>query len=178
MRRREYLLATAGIAASTSIGAVAYTTASADRDVTIEIAADDQALIGLSPGPTNAVEITDSVLTIDTATGDSDGLNPDGNFVYGDGSTPTTEYAFSLTNNDSEQRTFTLGLEDFTFGGDAQLTISLYEDDGTLVGDITPADDQSVTLDAATTAYAVLDVTTDGLTDGDTMNGTLTVNAE
>lgn len=178
MHRREYLLATGGIAAATSIGAVAYTAASTERDVTIDIAADDQAIIGLADGPTNAVTIEDDVLVIDTSTDESEGLNPDGTFTYGDSEDPTTDYSFSLTNNDAEERTYTLSLDGFTYAGDAEFTIQLYESDGTLIGDLTPSSSQTITLDVTDTAYAIMDVVTDGLDSTDDMSGTLSINAE
>lgn len=178
MQRREYLLAAGGIVASTSIGAVAFTSASAERDVAIEISSDDNAIIGLSPGTTNAVTLEDDVLEIDTSTETADGLNPDGTFMYGDADDPTTVYAFSITNNDPDERTFTLALNDFTLGGTSELTLPVYETDETLSGDLTPSNDLEVTLSATDTVYVLMDVNTDGLADGDTMNGTLSIDVE
>lgn len=178
MQRREYLLSLGAVAASTSVGAVAYTSASTQRDVSIGIAADNNAQIGLTAGSTDAVGVTNGLLNIDTSTTDADGLNADSTFTYGDPSNPSTTFAFSLTNNASGSRDFTLGLTNFTLGGSSAVTFSVYNADGTLAGDLTPATDQTVTLASAGTVYVVIEIVTDGLTSADNMNGTFTINSQ
>lgn len=178
MNRREVILGGAAIAGATAIGAIAFTTGSVDREITIDIASDDEAIIGLSPGMTDAVEIVDGVLTIDTDTAESEGLNPDGEFVYGDPDAPTDLFAFSVTNNDDNEREFTFGLDDFELGGEAELRLPLYDADGGLIGDLTPGSDQSVTLESTEMMYVHLVINSAGLDEEDEMSGTLRVDVQ
>lgn len=175
MNRREVILAGAAIAGATAIGAIAFTTGSVEREISIDIASDDEAIIGLAPGMTDAVEIVDGVLTIDTGTAESEGLNPDGEFVYGDPDAPTDLFAFSVTNNDDNEREFTFGLDDFELGGEAELRFPVYDADGQLVGDLTPEANQSVTLESTEMVYVHMVINSAGLDEDDDMGGTLTI---
>lgn len=179
MERREFIIAAAGMLGLTSVGAIAFTTGSVARDINVDIAADDSAVIGLTPGPVAAVTIDNDVLTIDTDTTESDGLNPDGDFEYGDDQDPTTTYAFSITNNDGNTHDFTVGMEDFSLGGSSSFEIELYQDDETHIGTVNPSTDVTYSGQTSTeTIYAVMKLDTDGLTSVDDMNGTLTISAE
>lgn len=178
MHRREFLLSGAAITGTTAIGAVAFTTASVEREVTIDVASDDQGIIGLAPGTTNAVELVDGVLTIDTTTDRSDGLNPDGLFVYGNEGNPASEYAFSVTNNDDDGREFTFGLESFSLPSAGELTLTLYDDSGTVLGDLTPDADQVTSVDPGEAVYVHIRIDTTGASGGDDLSGTLSIEAQ
>lgn len=178
MHRREFILVGVTIAGATAIGAVAFTTATVERELTIDITSDEQGIIGLTPGDSDAVEIVDGRLTIDMSTGLSDGLNPDGEFNYGDAGNPTTSFAFSVTNNDNSEREFTLSLDNFTFDPPAELTLPLYEDDGSLLGELTPDTSQTVTIDSGSPIYVHIEANTEGLDEGDTMSGTLRIDVQ
>lgn len=177
MQRREFVLAGASIVGATSIGAVAFTQADVERDVNVDIVTDDNGPITLNPGSTAAVELVDGLLTVDTNTANANGLNGDGSFTYGDDASPSSTHAFSMTNNSGGTRSFTLGFSDFSLGGTSSITLSVYDDTGTSIGDVSTTTDQTTTLDAGDTVYAVLSFDTTGLTDGANMNGTLTIDA-
>lgn len=177
MQRRDFVLAASGLLASTSIGAAAYTNADVSRDVTIGIAQDNNAIIGLAPGSTSAVELVDDQLVIDTSTSNSNGLNPNGTFDYGDASSPTSTFAFSITNNDATQRDFDLSLTGFSISGSASLTFSVYDDTGSLTGDLQPGSSLTQTLSSAQSAYVIISIDTSGLTASDDLNGTFDISA-
>jgi hypothetical protein len=177
MQRREFIVAGAGIVGATSIGSVAFTTANVSRDVSVDIVADDAGPIAFAAGATNAVTLTNGLLTIDTNTANANGLNGNGTFNYGDNSAPSTTFAFSMTNNGGGSRDFTFGLGNFTLGGSSAITLSLYDGTDTLIGDVTTSTDQTTTLTAGSTLYAVITFDTSGLTKTDNMNGDLTVDA-
>lgn len=170
-------MASAAIVGGTSIGAVAFTEASVERDVNVDIVTDENGPVTLTPGSTSAVTLENGLLTVDTNTANANGLNGDGSFTYGDDAAPSTTHAFSMTNNGGGTRTFTLGFSNFSLGGTSSITLSVYDDTETSIGDVSTTTDQTTTLDAGDTVYAVLSFDTTGLTDGANMNGTLTIDA-
>lgn len=178
MNRRELLIGGAAITGATAVGAVAFTTATVDRDLSIEVTSDEQGIIGLTPGDVGAVNIVDGILTIDMSTDLTDGLNPDAEFYYGSSGEPTTTYAFSITNNDDEARDFTLSLGGFEFEPPAELQLLLYQDDDSLIGDLSPDTSQTTTLAAGESAYVHIDVNTEGLGEDEDMSGTLTIDVQ
>lgn len=178
MQRREFILGSAALSITSVIGSVAYTNANVKRDVSINVTTDDQALIGLSPGTTNAVTLVDGKLAFDATTANAAGLNANATFTYGDSASPTTDYAFTLTNNDGESHSFTISLLNLVAGPNADLTFHLYKTDGTSIGEVTESTSQTVTIASAETIYVHLSVTTDGLTSADTITGTLDISAQ
>lgn len=179
MNRREYLIGGIGLASATTIGSIAFTTASVSRSVTSNIAADSSAIIGLTAGSVAAVtEDGSGQLVIDTAVGSASGLNSDGSFTYGDTANPATTFAFSVTNNDGNPHDLTVGISGMILPGSATFTISLYESDGTLIGDATPSTDVTHTgWAAAETIYAVITIDTSGTTSADSISGTIDFSA-
>lgn len=177
MQRREFTLAVGSVLGATSIGAVAFTQANVQRDVSVDIVADDAGPITLNPGATPAVTLQNGLLTVDTNTANSNGLNGDGTFTYGNSSTPSSTQAFSMTNNSGASKSVTFGLQNFSLGGSSSITMSIYDSTDTLVGDVTPSSDVTTSLPASDTLYVVLSFDTSGLENGDTMNGQFTINA-
>lgn len=184
MHRRELILGAAGIVGASTLGSVAYTSASVDRSVTSNVASDDSAIIGLTPGPNvDAVTLTNGQLEVDTAVASASGLNSDGTFTYGDtsslGTAPESQ-AFSVTNNDGEAHSLDVGVNLTSQPGSSSLQIDLYKGDGTSLGTASPSNTVTVASSdwgAGTTIYAVIKVFTDGTSDSDKISGSITFNA-
>jgi len=162
MQRRMFVGGLGALAAG-SIGAVAYSSATVARDVTIEVDADDAAIIALNPNST-AAQIDGDELVVSLS---GNGLNVNGQFTFGDPSTLDSsprDYLFSITNNAG-------GSRDFELTDDAsELDFSVYDAAGTeQTGTFGVGDGETV--------YVVLDVDTSGLSGGDTLAGQLTVTA-
>lgn len=109
MNRRKFLIGSAGALGSGTIGSLAFTSATAEREVDIRVTSDDSAdaALRLEPGPAGGTEIRGSQLAI-TGAVDSKYTTPDGTFIFGDEADPTSVYAFRLTNNVAETREYTL----------------------------------------------------------------------
>lgn len=175
MNRRSYLIGLGVFSTVGAISSVAFTTAQASRDVEIDITSDDQAIIGLNAGDSDAAEINGGVLEIDASIG-SDGLNIDGAFVFGDVTDPTNTYTFSITNNDVSTHTFTLSFDQTDASGTVQFRT--YDDTGTDGDIVTAGSDGEVSLAGGETAYVILDVDTTGASEGNNIGGELTISVE
>lgn len=170
------VIASVGAILGTSVGAAAYTSATATRDATFTVATDaSTALIGLNAGTTDGVTETGDALSVAVAD-----LNTDGTFVYGDGTAVDTSYAFSITNNDGAERTFTLGYD--TVG----VTFELFEQgttdftDATSLGTVDDVTDVTWTAAAAEEIRVVMTIDTTGVASGSgaaALDGILTVSA-
>jgi hypothetical protein len=177
MHRREFLLSATGIVGATTVGSLAYTTASVERSVTSNIAADANAVIGLTAGGVSAVtQNTDGQLVVDTGTTDSDGLNSDATFEYGDTNAPSSTFAFSVTNNDGSQHTLTVGLTGMSsIPSGSSFTLKFYDSGDQHLGDATPNSDFSYSNWSSTeTIYAVIQIDTTDATSSDDFSGTMT----
>lgn len=99
------MLSATGILGATTVGSIAYTSASVDRSVSANVKGDSNGIIELVANSSiEGVEQQDSELTIDVI----EGLNKNGTFEYGDYTTPSTTEAFSIKNADSESRAITV----------------------------------------------------------------------
>lgn len=171
--QRRTVIASIGAILGTSVGAAAYTSASVSRDATFTVAADDAgAYIGLTAGTTDGVTNNGDVLEVAPAD-----LNTDGTFTFGDGANVDTAYAFSITNNDTIERSFTVGY------GTAGVTFELFEEgtdftDATSLGTVDDTTDVSWTAAAGQEIRVVMTVDTTGVASGATdLDGTLTFTA-
>lgn len=169
-------------------GASAFTTATVARNAQIDVAADENAVIGLEPGPVSGVDTTDGQLSVALGQeGSASGLNADGTFAYGDNSSATSTYAFAVTNNDSDTRYFEFSYALTNTDPDTNtdnVEFELFDDSGSAVsGDAgrasaTEDDDlTSVSIGSGTTYYVVIVVDTTGVSSGNSLDGTLTVSA-
>lgn len=171
--QRRTVIASIGAIVGTSVGAAAYTSATVTRDATFTIATDaTSALIGLNAGSTTGISESGDALQI--TPGD---LNTDGTFTFGDTTALDTAYAFSITNNDSVERSITIGyntagvtFEIFTQGTDWT--------DTTSIGIVDDTTDVSWTAAAGATVRVVMTVDTSNVAAGATdLDGTLTFTA-
>jgi hypothetical protein len=171
--QRRTVIASIGAILGTSVGAAAYSSANVTRDATFTVSTDaSSALIGLNAGSTSGVTESGDALSI--AVQD---LNTNGTFTYGDGANIGSSYAFSITNNDGSQRSFTLGY------GTAGVTFELFQQgtdwtDATSLGVVDSTTDVTWTAAAAEEIRAVMTVDTSGVASGATdLDGTLTISA-
>lgn len=171
--QRRTVIASVGAILGTSVGAAAYTSATVNRDATFTVATDaSTALIGLSAGSTSGVDGSGDALTVSVAD-----LNTDGTFVYGDGANIGSSYAFSITNNDGGQRSFTLGYST------AGVTFELFQQgtdwtDATSLGVVDSTTDVTWTAAAAESIRVVMTIDTTGVASGaTTLDGTLNISA-
>jgi len=173
--QRRTVIASVGAILGTSVGAAAFTSATVSRDATFTVATDaSSALIGLNAGSTAGITETGDALAISLAD-----LNTGGSFVYGDGADIANAYAFSITNNDSNERSFTLGYDTagVTFGIYQQGTAGDWSD-AALVDTVDSTTDVNWTATAGEAVRVVMTVDTSGVASGATdLDGTLTVSA-
>jgi hypothetical protein len=170
--QRRTVIASIGAIVGTSVGAAAYTSASATRSTTFSIAADGSALIGLTAGTTSGITNNGDKLEIAPSS-----LNTDGTFTYGDSADIGNSYAFSITNNDSVQRSFTVSYDT------AGVTFEIFAQgtdwtDATSQGTVDSSTDVTYTAAAAEELRVVMTVDTTGVASGATdLDGTLTFSA-
>lgn len=176
MHRREYILASGAVLGASSIGAVAFTSATVQRDVTIGIAADNNAVIGLTSGdPGITVDGTTGKLNIQPpSSADADGLNPDASFTYGDTSSATSLYAFSIDNNDSGPHNYTVDLNNYA------VTMQVFDNTGSSVGTVNSTNGSVSTTGGVASGdslYIVMTVDTPTLDTSSQLNDMLTISA-
>lgn len=153
--------------AGTVFAASAFTTAEVTRDANINVVADNTGIITLTPGSTSAVSLNSSGAMEINAAGDATGLNVEGVFTYGDSTSPSTDNAFSITNADTQQRTFTIAANNFADnqGQTGAVTYEVYDDTGTSMGTVDAANDLTVDLSAGQEVFVVITTDTTGLDD-------------
>lgn len=172
--QRRTVIASIGAILGTSVGTAAYTSANVTRQASFTVSADSgTALIGLSAGTSPG--ITDNGDSLDISIAD---LNTDGSFTFGDGTSLDTAHAFSILNNDSVERTLTLGYDT------PKVTFELFEEgtngwgDATSLGTVDDATTVTWTAAAGKEVRAVMTVDTTGVGSGATaLDGTLTFTA-
>jgi len=164
MRRRGFVTGVAAFLGAGTVGSVAFSTATVERDVTVSVVNDDSgdAAIGLNPGTVGISSVNgDGELVLDTSDEDYGGLNPNASFTYGDDADPKNNgHVFSVTNNDGESRDVTVSYAD-----SANTAVSFTFGDGSTVDGST---DQTFGLSSGDTVYAAMTVDTkaDSVTDG------------
>jgi hypothetical protein len=163
-----------GAILGTSVGAAAYTSANVTRSTSFSISADGSAFIGLSAGTTSGISNNGDKLEIAPSN-----LNTDGTFTYGDSTDLANSYAFSITNNDSVERSFTISYDT------ANVTFEIFTQgtdwtDVTSQGTVDSSSDVTYTAaaDAADELRVVMTVDTTDVASGATdLDGTLTFTA-
>lgn len=170
MNRRQFILSTTGVVGASTVGAVAFTSASVTRDVSIGVEADNTAIIGLEPSV--GTELNGDVLKIN---GTGTGLNPKGTFTFGDSSNPTSTYAFSITNNSGETRTLTFSFSLDSRSDNADVTFKIFDESGNKLGTVSDGGSLDITgLGSGSTVYVVFTADTDSTTD---LSGSVTISA-
>lgn len=160
-------LLTIGIALTlvvAAVGASAFTSATVERQSTIDVQTDGSGLIGLEDGTSGPLIYQNSTgaLGIDLSNASGSGANVHANFEFGDPSDPTNSSAFNITNNDGEKHTFTLEYTDVqsTASDGTYLTFEVYDSSGSNIATIQGADSATFDLAAQETAYVVMIIDT------------------
>lgn len=191
------LLGTVLLLSTTFVTASAFTTATVERQSTINVTADDSALIGLTPGDTDAVYQDDTtgemMVNMDDSAIGVPGVNPNAEFQFGEPDTlnssksddSTFVYAFAIDVNDELTGTPSMELS-YTSNGDGNdnVIFDVYEaaagGAGASLATATDETSDSFTPDRTTTYYVVLTVDTGAadswsLDKNDNLGGTLTI---
>lgn len=161
------------------VASSAFTTVTLDRDASIDVVADDTGIIALQAHPSSdVVNGSDTgALQIDFDQGDQGvGVNVNSTYLVGSQSTPTSEYAFNVTNRNTGQLDLTI---DYTLDGTAtgsNVVFHVYDASGTSVGTVEPGSPTNQTLNQGETLYVVIEVT-GGADTADDLSGTLTISA-
>lgn len=166
------------------VGATAYTSFTADRTATMDVVSDDLGILVLEPDP-DATFVTqqNGEVTVDVTLGGASGVNVDSTLKLGDSSTPTSTFAFNVTNNDNTAHDLTF---DYVLNSDdsddtkANVKYKIYNSTGSLLKTVTE-ESGSVTLSSVssgTTLYVVVEVDTTGLTTSDNLSGTLKITSK
>lgn len=105
MNRRSYLTAiAAATGGSAVVGSGAFSTVEADRGVSVRVAGDDDALLGIVPGDSELVSVVDGQLEVSLTGSDTaaEGVNLDAVTRIGSLETPSENYAFKLVNRGTQ----------------------------------------------------------------------------
>lgn len=165
MRKLAIVLVTAMLFGGSVFAASAFTSAEMTRSASIDVVADNSGIISLTPGSTNAVQLNSNDALEINAAGNASGLNVEGTFTYGDTANPSSSNAFSITNADSQQRTFTVAANNFTDtqGNPGAVTYRVYDSAGQEISTVDADSSATLDLGAGETAYVVLVTDTTGL---------------
>jgi hypothetical protein len=106
MNRRKYLsaLGVAATGASAAVGTGAFTSVSADRSVSVQVASDSNAFLSLVPGDTGLVTESGGTLQVNLAgTGTAaEGVNFNAVTQIGSRENPEEDYAFKIVNQGTQ----------------------------------------------------------------------------
>jgi len=115
MQRRKFLIGSAGAVATAAFGSLAYTEATVNRSANVSVVTDDDANAALLFDAQLGTSINaDGQLVVDGLSNLNGGgdayATPDGTFVFGDSASPSTTYAFSMTNQLASSRAFDVAI--------------------------------------------------------------------
>ncbi len=167
MHRREFVLGAAGIVGASTIGSVAYTSATVSRDANVNVESDSSAIIGLSPSSSVTRTTNSGEFIIDTTDLSASGINGSGaTFEFGDTGTPSNDPAFEITNNGGSSKTFNVNLKNFGTAGE----FTLYWDSGSVASN-NNADLPS--LSPGSSVQLAIEFDTTGLGSSEKIDGTI-----
>ena len=178
MNRRNFVIGAGGAITAGTVGSLAFTQATVQRDLDVQVVTDDSADAALRFQSSDGTTITeDGQLAINGISEHENGgdayLTPNGDFTFGDHTSPSTANAFTMTNQLTSERTF-----DFVINGlsatDTDFIITLYDDTGTELGKVDSANDLSgISLASGASAYGVIEIQTG--TDETAISGDVTI---
>lgn len=169
------------LVASSFVGAAAFTSASVDRSASIDVATDSSGILGLGAGDSAMVTQNGTgALEIDAAIGSATGINTAAVVEVGDGASPTSTYAFNVTNNAGSPKdiefSYTMSGQDQSNADD--VTFEIYGSGGNLDSSFAEGGSTTVTgVSSGTTYYVVITIDTTGYSAGDDLSGTLSITA-
>lgn len=181
MKSKYSLIIAAVFGVSLVVGGVAaFTTADLQREATVQLDDDSQAIIGLTPVASGITTNDNGQLSIQLGQeGSGNGLNTDATFSYGDNDDPANKSAFTMTNNDEVSHSFTVnyGLDATDPQGTTENVVyTFYDENGNKLGQASEDALASFSLNSGQTAYVVVEVNTPADKSGD-LSGTLDISA-
>jgi hypothetical protein len=113
MERRKFLIGAGSLAAggAAAIGSGAFTSMSAGRSVTASISADPDAQIAFKTGSDPDINLTDGEIQLDLTGGNSEGVNINSRYTWGDPENPSDDYAFKIVNQDDKGEEYYMNME-------------------------------------------------------------------
>lgn len=171
------------------IGASSFTTATLERDTSIDVVADDKGVIALIDGDSGAVvqQQSNGELTIDFTVGSASGVNVNSTYELGNpnwNDASSDEEAFNITNQDGVSHTITLNYTvdsgDGVGDGATSVEFQVYDSSGTNVAtEDEESGDASFTASSGETfaTVVVVNTTMDGVDKNSDLSGTLNVTA-
>lgn len=162
-------------------GTAAYQSFTADRQASLNVVQDNNGIIGLAPGSSTYVSYeSDGSIQIDVTGNGASGVNADAALQIGSKSSPSSTFAFSMTNNFGNSRTvdlsYTLDGSDAS-GGTNETTFRVYDSGGASITNVSEGDSSSFSMSSAATYYVVLEIDFTGISDTEDYSGTLSVKA-
>lgn len=162
----------------------AFSSATLEREATVNVASDSEGLLALIDGHPNqdiVVEESDGTLAIDLTPGDAAGVNQDGTFLIGSETDPSGDHAFEIQNQGT--RTVSITMEYVLSGNDPDpgtpnVKFMLYESGPPPI--VTASEGTSVTVpsvDPGSSVYAVIEIDTKGISNGNDLSGALDISA-
>lgn len=161
------------------VASSAFTTVTMDREASIDVVNDESGIIALQAHPdSEVVNGTDTgALQIDFDHANNGvGVNVNSTYTVGSTSSPTSSYAFNITNQNTNDLALTLGYALDGTTTQSNVKFQLYDDTGADVGTVSPTSSPSVTLIPGETIYVVVEVS-GGPNAADDLSGTLTISA-
>lgn len=183
MRTKLFAIGVALALVSTAFSVGAFTSTTVERQSNVDIVTDSSGLVGLEDGTQGDLIATNSTgaLEIDLTNGSASGANVHARFEFGDPNDPQNRSAFNVTNNDGEQRTFSLdytGIASDDSDDEVDLIFEVYHE-GTATPQATLTDESTakdITLNAGETAHVVMVIDTEDDKGAD-YSGTLKITA-
>lgn len=180
MNRRSFIIGTGGAVTAGSIGSLAFTQASVERDLDVQVVSDSSADAALRFQASEGTTVTEDGQIVVNGVADGNNstdkyLTPDGEFTFGDDSAPATTPAFSMTNQLSESRSFDVSVSGLD-AANTDISIAFYDDTGSELGTADKSSDATgISVSSGQIVYAVVTITT-GSDDSD-LTGTVTISA-
>lgn len=163
------------------IGATAYYTFTADRDVGMNVVNDSNGILILDPASTSDIVTLNSegALSIDVTNVGADGVNLNSTMKIGNPNDPTNFSAFNVTNNHQSTQDVTF---DYTYDSSPGvsgtfLTYRIYDSNGNHLATAAPSNSTTVTLSSGQTVHVTINVDTNDLDETHTLSGTLHLKA-
>lgn len=175
---------------SSALASSAYSSASLERDATVSVTTDDDALISLidgHPGSGLVEQTSDGTIEIDFRRGGASGVTERALFEFGDTATPASNHAFRIVNRGPGARDLTVSfaLAGSDEGDAAQNVLFRFYHDAGSDGSIdttrtTSEEDVDSTIPSVApgdTVYVVVTVDTRNLGAGADLSGDLSITA-
>lgn len=180
MNRRNFVIGAGGAITAGTVGSLAFTQATVTRDLDVQVVTDDSADAALRFQSNDGTTITtDGQLAINGISEKNGGgdayLTPNGDFTFGDHSSPSTKNAFTMTNQLTAERSFDVSIGNLA-SQDVDFIIKFYDDTGAELGSVNGDTDLTgMALTAGQTVYGVIEIQTGP--DDSSVAGDVTISA-